>query len=1645
MGLRAMAFITITEVPVGVAVCDFFRQMSKLEQSLGNGQTEAAVSSLPNTKAMRVLLIEDEPLTRLVLLQKLRTAGLEVDFAPNGRIALEKLRSGRPDAIFMDLLLPYVKGEGVIKQARREPVFADRPIYVCTSAALMDAWTRRGIKAGATKVFNKASTPIDQIIAEVAADLLSHGPAADAPVALPPDQAEPEPLNESSAKLDGDIFSSDLAPEPATPEQEKEAHAPKTPSKPSGFMQRALKTLGLARTTQAPSEPAAPADPVPIPAAQDPDGPSADTAIWFRVGPKSKPENPAAEEPATPAGRMNSIPISPDIGILQIDKERKIVSASDLCAAIFSWEGPELIGLDFGVLLDGVLDNEVGRFLQRTDAAEQSSERSSFSVTARKKDGAEFPASVVLTRRSADSRFCWTAIFRVSTSGADASIQTPIAAIQDSRAAEAQPADVAMIQFQPQESQVAAASDHEEVQKQFQAVSAEAARHRESLAKSQTEHDELVGRISSHELELNLAQTALERELQERKQLQQTLEQLTRAKTELEQQLAEQRRSQEALEKSAGQLRDQRNEAKAAADRAEAAFRQEGGRANRFEEDLANLRKGYDELNGKLAAEQQAAAESRRRSEELENRLRENATELERVKAELAKHAEERGRLESEWREQLDTANALTKKMETAWLEEAGRNKAFEERLRILSRSLKLEQAERTKRFEVEVAGLGQERDELNGKLLAEQQAAAESKLRADALESHLRDSAEEVEAAKAKLETQAAEQKRLESEWREQLNTAEALTKKLEAAWLEADARNKRFEQELAGLRQVRDDLNGKLTAEQKAAAESKRRVDDLESRLRENTAELERIKTDRDKTAEQQASLESQLRGQLDTAKAAAERADAALRQQAAQCRQVEHDLVSLRQARDELNGKLTAEQQAAVQSRQRGEELENRLRESAAELERFKAERDHHAAEQACLELQLRGQLDAAKAAAGRAEAALEEEAARYGGLEERLRSFGKRMRQEEAQRNQRFEEELVALRQTRGDLSGKLAAEQQETAESRRRTEELEQRLGQNAGELERVKAELHEQAEERAGLESDWREQLEEANALTKKLETAWVEEAGRNKGFEERLRILGNSLKLEQVERTKRFDQEGAEYRQASDELQSKLTAEHQAAAESRRRAEELESRLRDRGAEVERVKAELEKQTAEQKRLESEWREQLNTAEALAKQLEAAWLKAHGRNKRFEQELAGLRQLHEELNGKLTAEQQAAAESKRRAEELESRLRENTFELERVKAELRQADRSEHFELRLTNLQQVRDELSGELKSEQQATARSTQRGEDLENRLRENTAELERVKSDRDKTAEQQASLESELRGQLDAAKAAAERAEGALKGKAAQCTQVEHDLASLRQARDELNGKLTAEQQAAAQSRQRGEELENRLRESAAELERFKAERDNHAAEQARLESQLRAQLDAAKGAAARAEASLEEEAARNVGFEERLRIFGNSLRQEEAQRNQRFEEELVALRQARDELSGKLTVEQQAAAESRRRSEELEKRLRENAGELERVKAELHEQAGERSGLESQLRAQLDAAKAGAAEAKAAIKEAIAQSKLSAKRFENELANLRQERHQVYDKFIAEQQAGAKSKRRVKELEKSLRETAASFATFKTELD
>ena len=1598
-----MAFVTITEIRGFRSKC-IFKKMSTLEQPLSDGHATVAVSSVSERKRKRLLLIEDQGVHRLVLLQKLRSAGFDVDVASNGRLALEKLRSVHPDAIFMDLVLSYVKGVDVIKAARRDPGFASRPIYVCTSAANMNAWSRRGTKAGATKVFDRASARIDTIVAEVAADLIGPdaGPA-------PTDNGEFEGHQDIATKLETDEAELRIL-QPPGQALNNDLPAGNSPIQPVSFMQRMVKALGLGKTEDAGSQRGATANLASIPAAKDPTSSGAFNDAAQNQLSDGTLQNRSSEGGVSQPGGVITPVSSHRVAVLTLDQAAKILSVNETCATMFGWEGPELIGQNLNVLLKEGQSQVVQQHLRQARQQQPAGDHSQITcpphLVVRRKDGTEFLASLTtltwisdttLMRRSDASQFCWTAFFREVIGGAASQGQAKTVLEQVNQVPAGPSAVLTEEPLEFHEPHAASQRDNEYLQKQLHDLSAEAAQYRGELTKREKEREDLSGRIFANEIELNRTRAELQRESSERKELEQKLQDLTATKAELEMQLAVHSQSEEDLLNRSRQFREQLDEAKALAGRAETACQQEVARANRFEEDLADLRRQYDEVSGKLTSEQQAATESQQQTGVLESRMRESAAEVERVKTELEKQITERGRLEAEWCEKLHSAEALTKKLEAAWREEADRSKSLEERLQNLCNNLKREQIERSKRFDSEVAGLRQARDELQGKLTAEQQATTESTRRAEELENRLRDSAAEVERVKAELERQTTEQQRLESEWREKLNTAEALTNKLEAAWVEAEERNRRFEEELAGLRQVRDELQSKLIAEHEAAAESKRRNDQLASRVIENAVELERVRVELEKAGRNE---------------------------------QFEERLNSLQQVRDELSSKLTLEQQSATESRQRSEELANRLRENTAELERVKSDADKHAEEQARLESELQAQLKVAQAAAEQAEAALKEKVAQCS----------------------QFENELTSLRQVRDELNGKLTHEQQAAAESRRRNEELESRLRDNAAELEHLKADTAKHATEQAHLESELRAQLHAAKAAAEQAEAALKQEAARNRSFEERVQIFGHTLKQEQTETAERSAKDLASLQQVRDELSRKLTVEQQAAADSRQRSEELESRLRQTAAELERLQAQLARHVEDRQCLESQAQEQLNAAKTAAEKAETAWRDETERSKRFEEELAGIRKERDELHGKFLAEQQAASASKQRSEDLENRLRENDSRLEHIKSDLdkhaedqarlqselhaqqnaakaaaeqAQAALNEktaqcnQFENELASLRQLRDELNGKLTLEQQAAAEFRGRNQELESRLHDHAAELERLMANTERGANELTRLESELHAQQNAAKAAAEQAQAALNEKLAQCSQFENELTSLRQVRDELHGQLAREQQAAADSRRRSEELESRLRDNAAELERLQADADNHAAQQAHLEFELQAQRNAAKAAAEQAEAALNEKIAQCS----------------------HFENELASLRQVRDELHGKLAAEQQAAAEFRLRNEELEGRLRDNAAELERVKAELEKQAAEQARLESSWREQLSTAQTAATRAQEALKEGARQQR----QLERNVANLRNERLQFCDKFRAEREAGAKSKRRIKELEKRLRASAADLQQAKVELE
>jgi two-component system OmpR family response regulator len=68
---------------------------------------------------MRVLVIEDEPDLRRVLVQALREEGYAVDDAAEGEDGLHKATSWDYDALVLDLMLPRVDGWEVLRQLRR--------------------------------------------------------------------------------------------------------------------------------------------------------------------------------------------------------------------------------------------------------------------------------------------------------------------------------------------------------------------------------------------------------------------------------------------------------------------------------------------------------------------------------------------------------------------------------------------------------------------------------------------------------------------------------------------------------------------------------------------------------------------------------------------------------------------------------------------------------------------------------------------------------------------------------------------------------------------------------------------------------------------------------------------------------------------------------------------------------------------------------------------------------------------------------------------------------------------------------------------------------------------------------------------------------------------------------------------------------------------------------------------------------------------------------------------------------------------------------------------------------------------------------------------------------------------------------------
>ena len=132
----------------------------------------------------KILIIEDDQIVANIYRNKFAHEGFLVEVALDGHSGFELMRSFRPDAIVLDLMLPKLSGVELMKKIRAEPDFEKLPVIVFSNTYLtqmvQDAW-----KAGATMCLSKSTCTPKQIIDVIRGELSGNGKAAAHPATAP--------------------------------------------------------------------------------------------------------------------------------------------------------------------------------------------------------------------------------------------------------------------------------------------------------------------------------------------------------------------------------------------------------------------------------------------------------------------------------------------------------------------------------------------------------------------------------------------------------------------------------------------------------------------------------------------------------------------------------------------------------------------------------------------------------------------------------------------------------------------------------------------------------------------------------------------------------------------------------------------------------------------------------------------------------------------------------------------------------------------------------------------------------------------------------------------------------------------------------------------------------------------------------------------------------------------------------------------------------------------------------------------------------------------------------------------------------------------------------------------------------------------
>lgn len=169
-----MATATFTALREAPAQSAIFLKAPVVHATLSVVQTGDEVAG---TRPYCVLVVDDDPSIRRMIVAALKRDGYVFQEAPNGKEALDVMRAEHPNVVVLDLMMPVLSGWDVLQARELEPELRKIPVIIISAnrAPEVASAVDKGICAFLPKPFD-----IGALSALVRSCLPSSGPARSA-------------------------------------------------------------------------------------------------------------------------------------------------------------------------------------------------------------------------------------------------------------------------------------------------------------------------------------------------------------------------------------------------------------------------------------------------------------------------------------------------------------------------------------------------------------------------------------------------------------------------------------------------------------------------------------------------------------------------------------------------------------------------------------------------------------------------------------------------------------------------------------------------------------------------------------------------------------------------------------------------------------------------------------------------------------------------------------------------------------------------------------------------------------------------------------------------------------------------------------------------------------------------------------------------------------------------------------------------------------------------------------------------------------------------------------------------------------------------------------------------------------------------